>query len=53
MKILLRNNLTGQEFSYADFDIEVFVGDNDEILRIKEYLPDLIDNTLPYLDVAE
>lgn len=53
MRILLRNNETGQVFSYEDFDIEVFTGDDDQILTVKEYLPEFVDNNLPYLEAAE
>ena len=43
MRIQLRNLVTGEITSYEDYDIEVWVGDDNESLALTEYLADFVD----------
>ena len=43
MKVVVRNTHTGLETSYEDYDIVVYVGDNDEALATSFDLADFVD----------
>jgi hypothetical protein len=52
MNIQLRNLVTGEITSYEDYDIEVWVGDDNESLALTEYLADFVDQHLPLVEEA-
>jgi len=43
MRIQLRNLVTGQITSYEDYDIQVWIGGDNETLALTEYLADFVD----------
>jgi len=53
MNIQLRNRLTGETTSYENYDIQVWVGDNDDSLALTQDLADFVDDNMDLQTLLE